>query len=502
MRNALNILCVTIAVTFILAGTLGAALTPKEQLGKQLFFDTDLSRPAKVSCATCHSPSTGFADPRTDCPTSAGALTNRFGNRNSPQASYAIGGPQKLMKYNGGYAGGTFWDGRASNLVEQAKGPLLNPLEMSNPGKRYAVYSVRSASYAPLFRTVYGAYALISVDRAFDHMADAIAAYERSSEVNPFTAKVDAVMAGEADFTPMERMGMMIFHGKGGCTMCHFTGTTTGRECSGGCKCGCVYTGVCTCGPGCTCGCPQKGQVACENGCKCGCAVTGVCTCGPGCDCGCLQTDANTCAGGCACGCAFTGVCKCGPGCQCGCPSTPQVCEGDCPCGCAWTGVCNCGMGCDCGCAPGGTWNGMPLFTNHGYFNVGVPANPDNPFYTLHRSLNPWGFDWVDLGLGGMLMQRGTFGANEELGKFKVPSLRNVAKTAPYMHNGVFDNLKTVIQFYNTRDVPGAGWGPPEVDHPNIFRTGGYGNLGLTDEEVDALVAFLKCFSDGYVPES
>ena len=62
----------------------------------------------------------------------------------------------------------------------------------------------------------------------------------------------------------------------------------------------------------------------------------------------------------------------------------------------------------------------------------------------------------------------------------------------------VFKDLKTVIEFYNTRDVPVAGWGLPEVDHPNIFRESGYGNLGLTETEIDALVAFLEALTDGY----
>ena len=145
--------------------------------------------------------------------------------------------------------------------------------------------------------------------------------------------------------------------------------------------------------------------------------------------------------------------------------------------------------------------NGKPLLTNHGYFNLGTPRNPLNPFYTIASGagFNPLGDDYIDEGLGGLLATRGVEGADEEMGKFKVPSLRNCAKTAPYMHNGVFADLKSVIAFYNTRDVPGAGWGPPEVDHANIFRDSHYGDLGLTDAEIDALVAFLETFTDGYI---
>jgi len=140
---------------------------------------------------------------------------------------------------------------------------------------------------------------------------------------------------------------------------------------------------------------------------------------------------------------------------------------------------------------------GKPLFTNHGYFNLGTPKNPDNPFYKLNKKFNPLGGNFVDYGLGAVLKQRKIPGYEEQMGKFKVPSLRNVAKTAPYMHNGVFADLKSVIKFYNTRDVPEAGWGPPEVNM-NVFSEINYGNLGLTETEIDALVAFLGTFSDGY----
>lgn len=128
--------------------------------------------------------------------------------------------------------------------------------------------------------------------------------------------------------------------------------------------------------------------------------------------------------------------------------------------------------------------NGKPLFTNHGYFNLGVPKNLKNPFYAQSRQFNPKGYQFVDLGLGGYLWQLDVKGSGQEFGKFKVPSLRNVAKSAPYMHNGVFPDLKTVIRFYSTRDVKPSKWAPPEVN-ANIFKDGGMGNLCLSEEEID-----------------
>ena len=69
--------------------------------------------------------------------------------------------------------------------------------------------------------------------------------------------------------------------------------------------------------------------------------------------------------------------------------------------------------------------------------------------------------------------------------------------TSPYMHNGIFPTLTEVVDFYNTRDVPGAGWAPPEV--PETVNHDELGDLGLTEEEVDAIVAFLETCTDGYI---
>jgi cytochrome c peroxidase len=79
-------------------------------------------------------------------------------------------------------------------------------------------------------------------------------------------------------------------------------------------------------------------------------------------------------------------------------------------------------------------------------------------------------------------------------GKFRVPTLRNVALTPPYMHNGVFKTLYQVVAFYSTREV--APWPPPEVaanvNHDEL------GNLGLTPREMEDIVAFMRTLSDGY----
>ena len=80
------------------------------------------------------------------------------------------------------------------------------------------------------------------------------------------------------------------------------------------------------------------------------------------------------------------------------------------------------------------------------------------------------------------------------MGKMKVPTLRNIAITSPYMHNGVFTTLEEVVHFYNTRDVPGEEWPAPEVGE-NV-NADELGNLGLSDDEEDAIVAFMETLTD------
>ncbi len=150
-----------------------------------------------------------------------------------------------------------------------------------------------------------------------------------------------------------------------------------------------------------------------------------------------------------------------------------------------------------------------PVFTDFSYDNLGVPKNPENPALMADPA-------YIDLGLGGYLKNRGEPAEvyEPEFGKMKVPTLRNVDKrpspdlVKAYTHNGYFKTLKGLVHFYNTRDVkmrcPGAYteaealaadcWPAPEVEE-NVNTTE-LGNLGLTDEEEDAIVAFLKTLSD------
>ncbi len=137
-----------------------------------------------------------------------------------------------------------------------------------------------------------------------------------------------------------------------------------------------------------------------------------------------------------------------------------------------------------------------PLLTDFTYDNLGIPVNPQIAALQGVPSLPP------DLGLGARIPG--------EDGKFKVMPLRNIAVTAPYGHNGYFKTLKDIVHFYNTRDVlpdcattpdPVEGrncWNAPEV--ATNMNTSELGNLGLTAEEEDDLVAFMQTFTDRQGP--
>lgn len=267
-------------------------------------------------------------------------------------------------------------------------GPFLNPVEQNNPGKSAVLDQIAASSYAGLWDVAWGEPLLYDTPAAtglnYDRVGLAIAAFEGSSEVNPFSSKYDLYLQGQAELTAQELWGKELFEGKAMCSACHME----------------------------------------------------------------------------------------------------------------------------------------PLFTDFTFDNLGVPKNPDNPFYQMDTvflpdgsPINPEGAAWIDPGLGGFLatLPPGFFTAlgldkdtavQENWGKHKVPTLRNVDKrpglgfAKAYMHNGVFKSLKEVVHFYNTRDV--EMWPAPEVA-ANV-NTDELGDLELTDAEENAIVAFMATLSDGYQP--
>ena len=413
-------------------------------LGKAIFFDENLSANGTQSCATCHAPEAGFTGP--DSPVNAsgavyeGALPHHFGNRKPPTSAYA--GDSPLFHFDdveGGWFGGMFWDGRATGailedpLAEQGQGPFLNPLEQAVANAQVLCVEVKKADYAALFKEVWGPGSLDcarDVDGVYERIGRSLAAYERSSEVNPFTSKFDlfwdnAKAAGK-DVTKI--------------------------------KCG---TGGMGGGMGGAMGCPGGGM------------------------------DLNRWT-------AFRGF-----------GLADQELQG--------LAVFNDPSRADCASChtlePGP--DGYPLFTDFGYDNIGVPKNPDNPFYSMPRAWNPDGINWVDYGLGGYLKSSGADPQvyEPEMGKFKVPTLRNVdLRRSPdvvkaYGHNGYFKSLEDIVFFYHWRAMMDNGgcmgggmncegmasmFPPPEVDQNRA-------ELKMFPRpQVDNIVAFLKTLSDGY----
>jgi len=174
--------------------------TLKIQLGKQLYFDTRLSKDNTISCATCHNPAIGWSDAG---PTSSG-IKGQLGGRRAPPVS------------NAAYLPLQFWDGRAPSLEEQAKGPIQNPIEMGNTHDVMIRTVGDIPGYVEEFKTIFGPGPITT-----DQVAQAIAAFERTvvTTDSPF----DRYVRGDDDaLTNQEKMGLEIFNGKGHCTACHW----------------------------------------------------------------------------------------------------------------------------------------------------------------------------------------------------------------------------------------------------------------------------------------
>jgi len=381
-------------------------LTPIEELGKSMFFDSNLSTPEGQACGACHSPAAGWTGPDSSVNKSVaiyeGAVHGRFGNRKPSSAAYAGDSPSLHRDEEGTFVGGMFWDGRASGevlgdpLAEQAMGPFLNPLEQNNPDKKSIIIKVKDSYYADLFEKVWGPGSLDSekdIDRTYERIARSIAAFERTAEVNPYNSKFDDFwrkakskglevdLIGESNWEDYKNLGLsdeeleglMLFNDKGQCALCHVLTSENGKP---------------------------------------------------------------------------------------------------------------------------------PLFTDFTYDNLGVPKNPENPFYSMPKKWNSDGKNWVDKGLGGYLEGTEKYAkyAAENYGKNKVPTLRNVdlrtkeGFVKAFMHNGFFKTLKDVVHFYNTRDKAGADWPPPEIG-ANVNKDE-MGDLGLTEIEEEAIVVFMKALSD------
>ena len=240
-------------------------------LGKLLLFDKNLSVNKNEACSFCHMPETDFTGPISMLNQTTvaylGSVRTRFGHRKPQSYTYAPFYPVLLYnKSQQDFYGGNFWDLRATGYklqnpaAEQAQDPPVDPNEMGMPDTACVVYRLSQAQYRPLFETIWGAQAfriqwprdvervcstagpatasdplpvhLSKVDRGqanstYDQFGLAIAMYEASPEVSPFSSKFDYALANpdQAVLSADELAGWNLFHGKGMCNTCHLDGT-------------------------------------------------------------------------------------------------------------------------------------------------------------------------------------------------------------------------------------------------------------------------------------
>lgn len=172
----------------------------KVELGKMLFFDPRFSLTGTVSCASCHSVMEGGDDHRS---VSIGVHGQR-GGRNSPTV------------WNAAFHSTQFWDGRAASLEEQAKGPVINPVEMGMKDLDTAIKRLRDIpGYRKPFRDVFGGDDAVTIDNA----AKAVAAYERTL-ITPGSA-YDRYVKGERKAMSAQQVRGMESFAVVGCTTCH-----------------------------------------------------------------------------------------------------------------------------------------------------------------------------------------------------------------------------------------------------------------------------------------
>jgi cytochrome c peroxidase len=240
-------------------------------LGKLLLFDKTLSVNRNEACSFCHMPYTDFTGPISELNNTTvaypGSVRSRIGRR-KPQ-SYTYSPFYPALKYNTtqqDFYGGNFWDLRATGYrlqnpaAEQAQGPPIDPNEMGMADLACVVLRLSQSTYRPLFETVWGVQAfairwpadaetvcrtpgpasaanpypvhLAKEDRGranstYDQFGLAIAMYEASPDVSPFTSKFDYALAhlDEKVLSSDELEGWNLFRGRAKCNTCHLDGT-------------------------------------------------------------------------------------------------------------------------------------------------------------------------------------------------------------------------------------------------------------------------------------
>ena len=431
-------------------------------LGKTEIYDTNLSPLNNIACATCHASYTGFRGESSffNATTASQAggvpITNatppepnyRFSARNPQSYAYAPFSP--ILHYNAtqnSFYGGNFWDMRATGVTldnpaaEQAEGPPVNPVEMGNPDTACVVWKASQSEYAPLITNIWGAQ---SFAITWPSNVATVCAHPGPPPANdPLPVHLSAVDRGTSNSTYQ-----------------HMTLSMASYEASSDVS-------------------PFSSKFDAY-----------------------LAGNADLSAEELAGYQLFNGKAGCN---QCHLSGTA-------------VNSLNTQAAADV----------APLFTDFTANNIGLPKNLALPYYCENKpdqfgyTANPMGLNFVDLGVGGMLSN---LTENPNLlqwkqlapqfnGMFQTATLRNVDKRPrpdfikEYMHNGYLKSLKEVVHFYNTSQaLPRCAQGSPgekvtcwpAPEYPATLNTTQLGNLGLTSDEEDQIVAFLQTLTDGYV---
>jgi cytochrome c peroxidase len=207
------------------------------ELGRRLFFDPSLSASGRLACASCHDPAHAYGPPGERAVMPGGKDMRQSGLRAVPSLRYLQATPAFTEHFrdsddegdasvDNGPTGGLTWDGRVDRGRDQARLPLLSPLEMANDSPAAVVEAVRRSPHADLLRRAFGPRIFADPDRAFDGILQALEAYEqRYTEFYPYSSKYDAWLDGKAELTAREARGLALFNDpeKGNCAHCHLS---------------------------------------------------------------------------------------------------------------------------------------------------------------------------------------------------------------------------------------------------------------------------------------
>lgn len=209
-------------------------------LGRLLFTDPSLSASGATACSSCHDPARAFGPPDGSAVQRAGPTRTVPGVRAVPSLTYTQTVPaftEHFFEDDGddsedqGPAGGRTWDGRAATVHDQARLPLLSPLEMANASDADVARRVGAAGYADQFRAAFGDHFFDDSAISINGILLALEVFEQSpAEFYPYSSKYDAWLRGTAPLSAEEERGRMIFNDPmhGNCEHCHPSGMRFG----------------------------------------------------------------------------------------------------------------------------------------------------------------------------------------------------------------------------------------------------------------------------------